>query len=121
MIRRPPRSTLFPYTTLFRSDWIEFCPHRRFSILQACSSWAHLHVRLNPLHLRWVNGKIRHQLVDGKNRLNTSVHIDRCAFGRRIHVEMKEDGTNILIQGIAIRSEERRVGKECRSRWSPYH
>ena len=21
----------------------------------------------------------------------------------------------------AIRSEERRVGKECRSRWSPYH
>src|SRR2546426_5277166 len=23
--------------------------------------------------------------------------------------------------GIARRSEERRVGKECRSRWSPYH
>ena len=23
--------------------------------------------------------------------------------------------------GIYIRSEERRVGKECRSRWSPYH
>ena len=22
---------------------------------------------------------------------------------------------------IAKRSEERRVGKECRSRWSPYH
>ena len=22
---------------------------------------------------------------------------------------------------IAERSEERRVGKECRSRWSPYH
>ena len=22
---------------------------------------------------------------------------------------------------IADRSEERRVGKECRSRWSPYH
>ena len=30
----------------------------------------------------------------------------------------------ILIGGIigtSIRSEERRVGKECRSRWSPYH
>ena len=26
----------------------------------------------------------------------------------------------ILIIGI-LRSEERRVGKECRSRWSPYH
>src|SRR3989454_10102509 len=23
--------------------------------------------------------------------------------------------------GKAVRSEERRVGKECRSRWSPYH
>ena len=23
--------------------------------------------------------------------------------------------------GDKIRSEERRVGKECRSRWSPYH
>ena len=23
--------------------------------------------------------------------------------------------------GSQIRSEERRVGKECRSRWSPYH
>src|SRR2546430_3519224 len=27
MIRRPPRSTLFPYTTLFRSD--EKCAHER--------------------------------------------------------------------------------------------
>src|SRR5260370_15569543 len=29
-----------------------------------------------------------------------------------------------MLSGIvcgAIRSEERRVGKECRSRWSPYH
>ena len=24
-------------------------------------------------------------------------------------------------EGIKYRSEERRVGKECRSRWSPYH
>ena len=24
-------------------------------------------------------------------------------------------------EGIPVRSEERRVGKECRSRWSPYH
>src|SRR2546430_17167964 len=30
---------------------------------------------------------------------------------------------NFLAQGyeLASRSEERRVGKECRSRWSPYH
>ena len=24
-------------------------------------------------------------------------------------------------KGCEMRSEERRVGKECRSRWSPYH
>jgi len=27
----------------------------------------------------------------------------------------------IVLQVTATRSEERRVGKECRSRWSPYH
>src|SRR5256885_12270535 len=37
-----------------------------------------------------------------------------------------EDGLSITykwIQGMleTTRSEERRVGKECRSRWSPYH
>ena len=26
-----------------------------------------------------------------------------------------------LPQSYVLRSEERRVGKECRSRWSPYH
>src|SRR3712207_655364 len=35
-------------------------------------------------------------------------------------------GCNVLYAimrrgGQAVRSEERRVGKECRSRWSPYH
>ena len=32
-------------------------------------------------------------------------------------MEQKE----INISAIQMRSEERRVGKECRSRWSPYH
>src|SRR2546426_12821996 len=30
MIRRPPRSTLFPYTTLFRSDWLSWAKYRQF-------------------------------------------------------------------------------------------
>src|SRR5438874_9109455 len=33
MLRRPPRSTLFPYTTLFRSADPEL--HRRFGLVQA--------------------------------------------------------------------------------------
>ena len=28
---------------------------------------------------------------------------------------------NTVGQALLARSEERRVGKECRSRWSPYH
>ena len=32
-----------------------------------------------------------------------------------IHRSYLDHGT------IQVRSEERRVGKECRSRWSPYH
>ena len=26
-----------------------------------------------------------------------------------------------ILHAMKARSEERRVGKECRSRWSPYH
>jgi len=35
----------------------------------------------------------------------------------------REDGDTAPVDRVveAIRSEERRVGKECRSRWSPYH
>ena len=32
-----------------------------------------------------------------------------------------EPKTAAMIMAIVARSEERRVGKECRSRWSPYH
>ena len=35
--------------------------------------------------------------------------------------ELKGIITPILTPMNADRSEERRVGKECRSRWSPYH
>ena len=35
---------------------------------------------------------------------------------------LKRSGAEYKIQlGDSSRSEERRVGKECRSRWSPYH
>src|SRR2546422_11753280 len=29
--------------------------------------------------------------------------------------------SSAVVPDVSIRSEERRVGKECRSRWSPYH
>src|SRR3954463_15852014 len=63
MIRRPPRSTLFPYTTLFRSN--DTATTEIYTL---------------------------------------SLHESSDLGGRRI-----------------IRSEGRRVGKEGRSRWAPYH
>ena len=41
-------------------------------------------------------------------------------FGR---FEAAEDAVQeaLLDASVQWRSEERRVGKECRSRWSPYH
>ena len=30
-------------------------------------------------------------------------------------------GSRFFFPLVSLRSEERRVGKECRSRWSPYH
>src|SRR5260370_6655850 len=34
-------------------------------------------------------------------------------------IQVMNSGTGAL--HVSARSEERRVGKECRSRWSPYH
>src|SRR5256885_3890245 len=36
-------------------------------------------------------------------------------------VAVKRRGGNLSSYAHVFRSEERRVGKECRSRWSPYH
>src|SRR2546422_3988353 len=38
MIRRPPRSTLFPYTTLFRSSYTEMRPPQRNAVWEECLS-----------------------------------------------------------------------------------
>ena len=41
----------------------------------------------------------------------------------RLHTIFGHNGAQTRVNNrvIAQRSEERRVGKECRSRWSPYH
>ena len=43
--------------------------------------------------------------------------LDRIASTHRGHGHCIAKGVDVK----AMRSEERRVGKECRSRWSPYH
>ena len=40
-------------------------------------------------------------------------------LAREVAKESGESMTQAIIH--SLRSEERRVGKKCRSRWSPYH
>ena len=57
---------------------------------------------------------------DSKSRMDKTIETLRGDFGSlragRAHVSLLD---GIMVE--AYRSEERRVGKECRSRWSPYH
>src|SRR3712207_9555871 len=99
MIRRPPRSTLFPYTTLFRSD---------FDVLVGINL---LREGLDLPEVSLVailDADKEGFLRSGRSLIQT---IGRAARNVSGEVHMYADK----------RSEERRVGKECRSRWSPYH
>src|SRR5256886_15694625 len=98
MIRRPPRSTLFPYTTLFRS-------------LARVDAAAQLVAA--PLGLERVGLERRAEEMPGE------ANVELVAHARSL---VRVNGPRPLqVLGVRQRSEERRVGKECRSRWSPYH
>ena len=47
--------------------------------------------------------------------------IERIRRQPLIYPVVHEAHHRALIRRFPYRSEERRVGKECRSRWSPYH
>src|SRR2546426_10069082 len=53
-----------------------------------------------------------------------SIRVDGRDITRlRPNQKLKQSGVAYVLQDNSVfpRSEERRVGKECRSRWSPYH
>src|SRR3712207_9267501 len=105
MIRRPPRSTLFPYTTLFRSLGFD-----RQTLLDAGIDSAGAFAAVSS----------------GDNSNIISARVARETFGVQHVVARIYDSKRAEVyerMGIpsVARSEERRVGKECRSRWSPYH
>src|SRR3712207_8960511 len=69
MIRRPPRSTLFPYTTLFRSEGLAWAIWEL-----PTTSWAIPNGRLSSMSKRWpLRGNSRIGKRDRKStRLNSS-------------------------------------------------
>src|SRR2546429_212827 len=60
----------------------------------------------------WIAGRISF-FGDGKRSGLKSRHYRFGRFG--------DQSVRVFAEKICVRSEERRVGKECRSRWSPYH
>src|SRR3989441_11239216 len=114
MIRRPPRSTLFPYTTLFRS-WVTANLKETQTANVTPGDPADFSVDAYPG--RHVKGHVeslspatgaKFSLLPPDNATGNFTKVVQ-----RIPVRIRPDAQN--------RSEERRVGKECRSRWSPYH
>ena len=47
--------------------------------------------------------------------------VKRKAFYEKPSVTKRIAKKQTIRRAVRLRSEERRVGKECRSRWSPYH
>ena len=172
MIRRPPRSTLFPYTTPFRSA-IQGVPHgsrrhrlryvahgrycpedrivhlsdflRQTERLRKSLLQLHHQSRFRP-QIRRQCGYIRSTRVDRQREwlsdnaiqrqrhqripfgIRYAIRTDRPARSRQRRQIRRSDGgrvRNPRLRSYRLcdgdRSEERRVGKECRSRWSPYH
>src|SRR3712207_9273892 len=105
MIRRPPRSTLFPYTTLFRS-YAEGV-RRGGALVTVRSSEADVD--------RIVD------ILDDDGTVDFDERQDTWRSEGWTGRDAGPIGAAASTTTGLTRSEERRVGKECRSRWSPYH
>src|SRR2546427_13094284 len=109
MIRRPPRSTLFPYTTLFRS----------YGEVDELNAWIGFAV---AIHLPTFESNVLQTIQRDLFTIGAELATPKAA---KLHISLDESTVSALESVIDSydlkRSEERRVGKECRSRWSPYH
>src|SRR3712207_7877242 len=62
------------------------------------------------------------QVVEEDLRIEEILQIDNDAWtDPKVYEGEKERAIAAIMRMRKNRSEERRVGKECRSRWSPYH
>ena len=138
MIRRPPRSTLFPYTTLFRSGVavpcleIEKDPQKAYQYTNRGNLVGVVSNGTAVLGLGNIGALAGKPVMEGKALLFKKFAdidvfdielgvIDPDEVIRAVKALEPTFGGINLEDIKAPRSEERRVGKECRSRWSPYH
>ena len=81
-----------------------------------------LSMKVHQLHKKWIvsydNNEFIMNLYAEKRKL---VHKLSQSASNRIGDEIFIFSEKIDFIDSVNRSEERRVGKECRSRWSPYH
>src|SRR2546430_3989930 len=60
--------------------------------------------------------------ISGRGTVVTGrIERGKVKVGEEIEIVGFRDTRKTVVTGVEMRSEERRVGKECRSRWSPYH
>src|SRR3712207_8758526 len=136
MIRRPPRSTLFP--TRRSSDlttgqldkpvgkvtytlMLDEAGGVKSDITVARIGETHFQLGLNgPRDIEWME---RHLPEDGSVQVRDISGGTCCVgvWGPAARDLVQSLSPNDLSNEAFGRSEERRVGKECRSRWSPYH
>src|SRR3712207_9200872 len=110
MIRRPPRSTLFPYTTLFRSKFKS--KKANYYSYTTNNQKGTVYIEDGYIKLPKLKTMIKIKQHRKFNGLIKSCTISKTPSNKYY--------ISILVY-TENRSEERRVGKECRSRWSPYH
>src|SRR3712207_9175525 len=127
MIRRPPRSTLFPYTTLFRSGIGTEAP-----IDWRADKWSSWIAIATMVNWKWI-GYNALLYLSAMQTIPKDVYEAAAVDGAgpwrqlwRITVPLIQPvvGFTVILStigGLQLRSEERRVGKECRSRWSADH
>src|SRR5256884_8280816 len=114
MIRRPPRSTLFPYTTLFRSHLLNTPFLNNEAYFKGAKPKRPSSPELGPL-LRAICWNIERGIHFDQIRIALS---EPEKFDQ-VLAEKKDPKTKPLTSDqlkVVKRSEERRVGKECRSR-----
>src|SRR2546426_4750474 len=77
---------------------------------------------LKPVHRRILYGMNEMGLVHNRAYRKSAKIVGEIMGNYHPHGDAAIYDTLVrMAQDFNMRSEERRVGKECRSRWSPYH